>query len=138
VNYKSDPATRAFFTKHCEGFTGFSALVQKQIRERLANGETFTYADVIQMHEHFLANKNSAKASGQATTVAHDSCQFNQFYIDYSHDAEPKAHTANAAWMLVRETAGDKTYQRYKARITEIRAILAANMELETNIMLNQ
>ena len=57
INYKSDPKTRAFFARHIPQFTGFSALVQKQIKERLKNNEVFTYADAIQMHKDFLSNK---------------------------------------------------------------------------------
>ncbi len=125
-NYKSDPTTRAFFQRHCPGFTGFSALVQKQIKERLAAGEVFTYKDVIDMHKEFLRNKKAEKDSGQAAVVAHNSCQFNQFYIDYSHDKDRKVHSAKEAWELVRDSAGEKTYQRYKDKIEEIRGILVA------------
>ena len=125
VNYKSDPVTRLFFEQNCRGFTGFSALIQKQIKQRLADGESFTYGDVIAMHSAFLKNKQQACDTGQATIVAHDSCQFNQFYIDYSHDNSPKLHAAKEAWMLVRNTAGAKTYQRYKERIEEIRVELS-------------
>lgn len=124
VNYKSDPTTRAFFEKHIPEFTGFSALVQKQIKERLAAGEVFTYGDVIEMHQSFLRNKESAKANGTATKVAHESCQFNQFFIDYKHDPDVKVHSNMEAWILVRDSAGEKTYQRYKNRIGEIRAML--------------
>jgi len=132
VNYKSDPVTRQFFERNCRGFTGFSALVQKQIKQRLADGESFTYGDVIAMHRAFLKNKQQARDTGQATTVAHDSCQFNQFYIDYSHDNSSKVHTAKEAWMLVRNTAGAKTYQRYKDRIEEIRGELSTQEASKT------
>ncbi len=129
VNYKSDPKTRQFFERHIPEFTGFSAFVQKQIKQRLADSETFTYGDVIEMHKEFLRNKINAKANGQATKVAHESCQYNQFSIDFRHDPSPKLHTLTDAWMLVRNSAGDKTYQRYKDRIENARAILKAEAE---------
>lgn len=132
VNYKSDPITRNFLASNIPGFTGFGALVQKQIKQRLANHETFTYGDVVEMQKAFMRDKANARATGQATKVAHDSCQLNQFSIDYSHDPAPKLHTMNEAWMLVRNSAGAKTYQRYKDRIEEIRGILDRNKASET------
>ena len=123
VNYKSDLKTRQFFEKHIPEFTGFSALVQKQIKQRLGDGEIFTYGDAIEMHKIFLKNKANDKASGQPIKVAHNSCQYNQFSIDYKGDPNPKLHTLADAWMLVRNSAGDKTYQRYSDRIEEIRAM---------------
>lgn len=128
ANYKSDPATRLFFANHIPGFTGFSALVQKQIKQRLADGDTFTYSDAIEMHKTFLSNKKISKT----TSVAHDSCQFNQFYIDYNRDESAKVHTAKEAWMLVRNSAGEKTYQRYKVKIEEIRSILKTQQKVNT------
>tara|TARA_Y100000588_G_C14268646_1_gene931201 strand:- start:1340 stop:2044 length:705 start_codon:yes stop_codon:yes gene_type:complete len=126
VNYKSDPLTRAFFEKHILDFTGFSALVQKKIKQRLACAEKFTYRDAINMHKAFLRDKKEAKTSGIATKVAHDSCQYNQFLIDYRHDETVKIHSAKDAWQLVRDSEGDKTYKRYKDRISEIKAKLTA------------
>jgi hypothetical protein len=120
INYKSDTKTRQFFKKHLPEFTGFSALVQKQIKQRLTEGEKFTYNDVINMHKQFLQNNMKAKANGRAAKVAHKSCEYNQFSIDFKNDPSPKLHTLSAAWMLVRNSAGDKTYQRYKDRIKEI------------------
>ena len=125
VSYKSDLDTRRFFMKHIPEFTGFSALVQKQTKQRLADGEEFTYGDIIEMHKNFLKNK----AAGKVTTVAHDSCQFNQFYIDYSHDLSHKVHAAKEAWILIRESPGEKTYQRYKRKIEAIRDILKLEEE---------
>ena len=133
VNYKSDPTTRAFFQKHLPLFTGFSALVQKQIKQRLSDGESFTYADALDMHQAFLKDKAAFKANGQATVVAHDSCQYNQFFIDYSHDDAPKIHSLKEAWMLVRKSAGAKTYQRYQERISEILGIIAQTEAPETH-----
>lgn len=124
VNYKSDPKTRAFFARNIPKFTGFSALVQKQIKERLKNSEVFTYADAIQMHKDFLSNKNAEKKAGKAVKVAHESCQYNQFSIDYKHDQSPKLHTMTEAWMLVRNSGGAKTYERYKDQIQVIKNIL--------------
>ena len=121
INYKSDLKTRAFFAGHIPQFTGFSALVQKQIKERLKNNEVFTYADAIQMHKDFLSNKNSEKKAGKAAKVAHNSCQYNQFSIDYRHDQSPKLHSMTDAWMLVRNSGGAKTYERYKDQIQEIK-----------------
>lgn len=126
VNYKSDPVTRAFFEKHIPGFTGFSAYVQKWLKGRLSNEETFTYADVIEEHKRFLKGKLKERVSGKERIVAHDSCQFNQFYIDYSHDSQEKPHSAKEAWFLVRDTAGDKTYARYKEKIQQITGQLDA------------
>lgn len=96
-------------------------MVQKQIKDRLKNNEVFTYADAIQMHKDFLSNKNSEKKAGKAAKVAHDSCQYNQFSIDYRHDQSPKLHTMTDAWMLVRNSGGAKTYKRYKDQIKEIK-----------------
>lgn len=126
VNYKSDPVTRRFFEKHIPQFTGFSAYVQKWLKERLANNENFTYAEVIEEHKQYLRDKTRAQVRGEATKVAHDSCQFNQFYIDYSHDPAKKPHTAKKAWELVRDSAGDKTYKRYQDKIQEISALVDA------------
>jgi hypothetical protein len=123
-HYKSDPVTRQFFAEHIPAFKSFSALVQKQIRQRLAEGKEFTYGDVIEMHKTFLREKNTAKKLGQVTKVAHDSCQYNQFFIDYSHDLNSKVHSAKDAWMLVRNSAGEKTYKHYKDHIEEISEIL--------------
>ena len=120
VHYRSDVKTRAFLKNHIPQFTGFSAWVQNKIRERLANGEVFTYADVIQMHLTFLLQKDRAKATGEKMKVAHDSCQYNQFAIDYKNDPNIKPHTLMDAWKLVRDTEGDQTYQRYKNRVNEI------------------
>ena len=120
VNYKSDPKTRAFLQKHIGDFTGFSAYVQKWLKARLANGEIFTYGDIVAEHKRFLQGKQSERVSGKRPVVAHDSCQFNQFYIDYSHDTEEMPHTAKEAWFLVRDTAGAKTYERYKEKIQQI------------------
>mgnify|MGYP005857026007 CR=1 FL=1 len=133
VNYKSDSVTRRFFKKHIPEFTGFSALVQKQIKERLAQGEVFAYQDVIELHKDFLRNKNAAKAEGLATKVAHDSCQYNQFFIDYSHDQDPKVHSAKDAWVLARDSAGDKSYQGYKEKIERIRNVLNTQSVTRTN-----
>lgn len=115
IYYKSDPKTREFFKKHIPEFTGFSALVQKNIKEKLLNNEVFTYSDIIQMHKDFLKTKNQKKSK-----VAHDSCQFNQFYIDYNNDPSEKIHSAKDAWFLVRNSVGDKTFKRYKEKIEEI------------------
>ncbi|MDX2346987.1 MAG: SAP domain-containing protein [Legionella sp.] len=117
VYYKSDLITRNFFQKHIPEFTGFSALVQKQIKARLNQGEIFTYCDEIEMQQLFLKNKNKSKIK----QVAHDACQYNQFLIDYSQDKTPKIHSAKEAWLLVRDSAGEKTYQRYHAKIDEIK-----------------
>jgi len=106
--------------------------VQKQIKQRIEDGETFSYDDAIEMHKEFLKNKSSAKVTGQATKVAHDSCQYNQFSIDYKYDPDPKKHNLSDAWMLVRNSAGDKTYQRYKYRIEEIRGIVNAETKLDS------
>lgn len=129
VNYKSDLATRRFFERHIPQFTGFSALVQKQIRQRLAQGDTFTYGDVIEMHKEFLQNKKEMKNSNEEHKVAHDSCQYNQFFIDFSRDSGHKLHSAIEAWMLVRNSAGAKTYQSYKDKIEKIRSILKIQEE---------
>lgn len=126
VNYKSDPITRVFFQEHISEFTGFSAYFQKWLKAKLADGERLTYANVIEKHQAYLLEKKQLKSKGKATTVAHESCQYNQFSIDYAHDGEPKIHSAQEAWLLVRNAAGDKTYQRYKNRIIEIRALLAS------------
>ena len=132
VNYKSDSKTRAFFERHLPGFTGFSALVQKQIKQRLADGEVFTYGEAIEMHNQFMRDKQS----GRLTTVAHDSCQYNQFFMDYKADEGQKLHSNKDAWMLVRNSAGPKTYRRYQGRIAEIRQILSVGegqQETETD-----
>ncbi|MDF1683127.1 MAG: SAP domain-containing protein [Legionellaceae bacterium] len=126
VNYKSDLITRAFFQEHIPEFTGFSAYVQKWLKAKLADGERLTYADVIEKHKAYLLEKKQHKSRGEATTVAHESCQYNQFNIDYAHDGEPKIHSAQEAWLLVRNSAGEKTYQRYKHKINEIRTLLAS------------
>lgn len=123
-NYKSDLITRRFFKENIPDFNGFSALVQKQLKMRLEDGEKLTYKDVIDMHKQFLKDKERAKKSGKPSKVAHDTCQYNQFLIDYSHDTSAKVHDSIEAWNLVRNSAGDKTYQRYKDRINEIRIIL--------------
>ena len=125
VNYKSDLITREFFQTHIPEFTGFSALVQKQIKQRLSKDESFTYADALDMHKTFLKDKAAFKSQGQKAAVAHDSCQYNQFLIDYSNARAPKIHAATAAWMLVRNSAGAKTYQRYQERIYEILGIIS-------------
>ncbi len=114
VHYKSDPVTRVFFEKHIPKFIGFSAYVQKWLKQRLANGEFFTYKDVIEEHKRFLEEKTKDKSSGTLRQVAHDSCQYNQFFMDYAHDVAEKPHSAKEAWKLVRDSAGDKTYARYK------------------------
>jgi hypothetical protein len=124
VNYKSDPATRLFFKKHIPEFAGFSAYVQKWLKERLAKGDVLTYAEVIAEHKRFLQEKSAAKSTGMPGQVTHDSCQFNQFLIDYSHDHGPKAHSSKEAWRLVRDFAGDKTYARYKEEIRKIMAFI--------------
>lgn len=123
-HYKSDSKTRAFFKDHIVGFTGFSALVQKQIKERLANNESFTYGEVIEMHKQFICNKEQARASGECKVVAHSSCEYNQFSIDYAGDTTSKPHTLAEAWELVRTTVGANTYERYQQRIQEIKKIV--------------
>ena len=120
VHYKSDAKTRMFLKIHIPRFTRFSAWVQNKIRERLANGDVFTYADVIQMHLEFLSQKDRAKATGEKMKVANDACQYNQFAIDYKYDPDDKPHTLMEAWKLVRDTEGDQTYRRYKNRVNEI------------------
>ena len=124
INYKSDAITRAFFEKHIPGFKGFSAFIQKWLKQRLHDGDIFTYKDVVEKHIEFLQNKKKAKTNGEAPTVTHASCQFNQFFMDYSHDKSDKFHSAKNAWQLVRNSAGEKTYRRYKNRINEIISIL--------------
>ncbi len=83
VYYKSDPETRLFFQQHIPAFRGFSAFVQKWLKERLNRGERFTYAEVIQKHEEHLYNQHQAKVNTKPSIVTHDSCQYNQFCIDY-------------------------------------------------------
>jgi hypothetical protein len=119
VNYKSDPQTRAFFQKHIPEFKGFSALVQKDLKRKLADGEKLTYRDLIQMHNEFLRFK---QLNG-VDRVAHDSCQFNQFQIDYKndHNDDVKIHSVKEAWLLVRNTPGEKTFKRYKETIQSMR-----------------
>ncbi len=99
------------------------------LKEKLANNENFTYAEVIEEHKQYLKDKTRAQVRGEATKVAHDSCQFNQFYIDYSHDPAKKPHTAKEAWGLVRDSEGEKTYERYQEKITEISAIIDATSQ---------
>ena len=127
VNYKSDAKTRAFFENNMPDFNGFSAWVQNKIRERLVNGDIFTYADVIEMHRAFLRQKDQAKAMGKPIKVANDSCQFNQFAIDYKNDIHAKPHSLRAAWLLVRDTVGEQTYQRYQNRVIEIFRLIQKN-----------
>ncbi len=122
IHYKSDLKTRAFFQKYIPEFTGFSAQVQKWVKERLARSDTFTYGEIIEEHKAYLQSKSHADThQGKAAKVTHDSCQYNQFQIDYAHDTEFKAHSVREAWKLVRNSAGEKTYVRYKARINQIR-----------------
>ncbi|MFA6916129.1 MAG: SAP domain-containing protein [Parachlamydiales bacterium] len=115
VNYKSDLVTREFFIKHIPAFTGFSAYVQKWLKERLANCEVFTYGDVIEEHKRFQKEQLESKLLGKPRKVVHASCEYNQFLIDYSQDNELKPHSSIKAWKLVRNSAGAKTYTRYKA-----------------------
>lgn len=134
IYYKSDPNTRAFFQQHILEFTGFSALVQKQIKERLSKGEDFTYGDAIEMHKQYLIDKRKAKAQGGRRKVAHDSCQLNQFSIDYSSAPGAKAHSSKEAWYLVRDTAGKKTFMRYKERIDEIKSIIMVDNKNQVSL----
>ena len=122
VNYKSDPKTRLFFKKHIPGFTGFSALVQKDLKRRLAEGETLIYRDLINLHKEFLQSKHR-KDPEIVARVAHESCQFNQFQIDYKNDDSVgiKVHSVKEAWYLVRDSPGEKTFKRYRESIQEIR-----------------
>ncbi len=120
VSYKSDDVTRNFMQRHIAGFTGFSAAVQKWIKEELAAGELLTYQDIINKHKDFLRNKAKPKNEGQRKLVAHESCEYNQFSIDYNQDLASKPHTSREAWALVRDSAGEKTYARYRERIEEI------------------
>ncbi len=101
VNYKSDSITREFFAKNLPDFSSFSAYVQKWLKQRLANGDIFTYADVIEEHKHFLQRRIEAKSAGASKQVVHDSCQFNQFLIDYNRNVNQKPHSAKEAWLLV-------------------------------------
>ena len=124
VNYKSDPVTREFFKKNIPQFKGFSAHVQKDLKERLKKGEQLDYGDLIELHKEFLRMK-CQKHPKVTSLVAHDSCQFNQFQIDYKNDKQDaKVHSLKEAWFLVRNSSGDKTYKRYRERIAEIRNIL--------------
>lgn len=125
IHYKSDLKTRAFFQKHIADFTGFSAQVQKWVKARLARNDAFTYGEIIEEHRAYLQNKRHATTQGKAAKVAHDSCQYNQFQIDYAHDADFKFHSVREAWKLVRNSAGEKTYARYKQRIDEIRHLIS-------------
>lgn len=113
VNYKSDPATRDFFRTHLPQFKGFSAAVQKDLKRRLEAGEHLTYRDLLDLHSEFLQK-------GSSRVVAHDSCQFNQFTMDYKNDPTAKIHTATEAWRLVRNSPGEKTYNRYRETIDRI------------------
>lgn len=130
VNYKSDDKTREFFAKHIKDFK-FSAYIQKWLKERLKNGETFTYGDVIEEQKRFQKEKSAAKSAGKPLKVAHDSCQMNQFYSDYSQEPAAQPHTRQEAWELVRDTAGDKTFARYKLQIQEIIQKINAEHSLE-------
>ncbi|MDF1678042.1 MAG: SAP domain-containing protein [Legionellaceae bacterium] len=121
IHYKSDLKTRAFFQKHIPEFTGFSAQVQKWVKSRLAQSDVFTYGEIVEEHKAYLKNKRHAATQGKAIKVAHDSCQFNQFQIDYAYDDDFKIHSIREAWKLVRNSAGEKKYARYKARINQIR-----------------
>lgn len=100
INYKSDPKTRTFFQQHIPEFTGFSAQVQKWVTERLAQNDKFTYGEIIEEHRAYLSNKKQATIQGKAVKVAHDSCQYNQFQIDYACDTDFKVHSAREAWKL--------------------------------------
>ncbi len=113
-HYRSDLVTRRFLQKHVPNFTGFSALLQKKIRLCLDNNEQLTYLDVIEMYKNLIQSKS------KTSRVAHDSCQYNQFCIDYSQDSSAKIHAIQNAWLFIRDTAGDKTYLRYKCRMEEI------------------
>lgn len=124
VHYKSDIKTRDFFQTHIPEFVSFSAMVQKEIKQRIHNNEIFYYQDIIDMHKTYLKEKSIRKNTNQAPQVAHDSCQFNQFAIDYKHDPSSKIHTMRDAWMLVRNSAGAKTYQRYKLQINKIKDLV--------------
>lgn len=130
INYKSDPVTRSFFADNIPGFVSFSAYVQKWTKEKLANGEVFTYRDVIQEHKRYMEKRRQRDAD-EAVTVAHDSCEMNQFYIDFSRDLAPKSHQVSEAWALVRDTAGPKTYQHYKEKINEIIKKIQASQSMQ-------
>ena len=123
VNYKSDAKTRAFFKKHINEFTGFSALVQKQIKQRVQNGDVFTYAEALSMHVNMLKQEEDAQRSSKVIPIAHDSCQYNQFAIDYKKDLNLKPHNLMDAWYLILSTLGEHTYDRYKSRIREIQIL---------------
>ena len=120
VNYKSDPATREFFKKHIPEFKGFSAFVQKDLKRRLSEGEKLQYRDLIVMHKQFLNSKHNQSSP---IRVAQDSCQLNQFQIDYKneHDNTIKVHSLKDAWRLIRNSPGEKTFKRYKETIQAIR-----------------
>ena len=83
----------------------------------------FTYAEALSMHVKMLRQKKDAKRSGKVIPVAHDSCQYNQFAIDYKKDLNSKPHNLMDAWYLIRSTLGEHTYDRYKSRIREIQIL---------------
>lgn len=108
INYKSDPITREFMKKHVPEFKGFSAQVQKDLKRRLSDGEKLTYNDLIGMQKEFYSLKRNG-GNNDHKVVAHDSCQLNQFQIDYKRDLNNfKFHSLMDAWKLVRNSPGIK------------------------------
>ena len=119
-HFKADSATRAFLAEHIPNFK-FSAAIQKWVRCRLANGDFFTYQDIIDQHMRRTNELKAAAKQGRIMPVTHSSCQMNAFYKDYANDkGRLKPHSHREAWILVRDSAGEKTYARYQDEITKI------------------
>lgn len=110
INYKNDPVTRQFFTKHIGSHFKFSARVNIFRKAALAKGKKITYGDLI---KEWLREYELRKDKNVQLPIM-QSCEYNQFTRDY-YAANPRApRTAViAAWKQARTLAGAHTYQAW-------------------------
>ena len=113
VNYKSDPATRAFFETEIGNHFHFTAHLHEFRRTKLAKGEPLTYGDLIDEWKEEYERRRDPNY----VPLIPKSCEFNQFMRDFFASEKGVNRTrkkAFAAWRKARSLQGPHTYKNYK------------------------
>ncbi len=107
VNYKTDQATRAFFS---DNNVKFRSSIFQFIRDSKAASKTITYGDLVALLKKEEVNR---KKPGYKTKIP-KSTELNQFTRDYAEDKGPKEHKLRNAWNYIKSAPGPKTYAQYR------------------------
>ncbi len=107
VNYKNDAATRQFFVEQIGPSFRFNAYLRQFTDRKNVIDKNVTYGDLVEgwMREEARKNDPSFK------TEIGDQFEYNRFTRDFFASEKGKTRAdAIAAWNIVKEAPGEKTY----------------------------